>query len=78
MHDLEKNKATYILDTAPAAIYRWDHYPLSDYPRLKNFLDANYRRLDEVDSVVIYVARPSRPWSSTAGRPLCRLAAGGH
>jgi len=69
MQDLQKNKATYILDTSPAAIYRWDHYPISDYPRLKNYIDQNYTRLDEIDSVVIYVARRPRPRSSAGDGP---------
>jgi hypothetical protein len=55
--DLEKNKATYILDTSPAAIYRWDHFPLEEFPRLKDYVDKNYQRLDEIDSVVIYKRR---------------------
>lgn len=57
MSDLEKNKATYILDTSPAAIYRWDHYPLEKFPRLKTYVDKNYQRLDEIESVMIYVRR---------------------
>ncbi|HSE39651.1 MAG TPA: hypothetical protein VLH08_02710, partial [Acidobacteriota bacterium] len=54
MSDLERKHATYILDTAPAAIYRWDKYPLANYPRLKNYVDQNFKQLDIIDGVVIY------------------------
>ncbi len=57
MSDLETSGATYILDTSPAAIYRWDKYPLRDYPRLHQYIEENYDRLDEIDSVVIYRRR---------------------
>jgi hypothetical protein len=52
--DLERSHATYILDTAPAGIYRWDRYPLADFDRLRQYLGAHYERLDTVDGVVVY------------------------
>ena len=30
MGDLERARATYVLDTAPSGIYRWNRYPLRD------------------------------------------------
>ena len=32
MADLERARATYILDTEPAGIFRWDRYPVRDFP----------------------------------------------
>ena len=57
MADLERARATYILDTEPAGIFRWDRYPVRDFPRLAAYLDRNYERLDEVDGVVIHRRR---------------------
>jgi hypothetical protein len=55
--DLEKNNVTYILDTAPAAIYRWNHFPMDNFPRLKTFVLNEFERMDTVDDVVIYRRR---------------------
>ncbi len=55
--DLEKNQATYILDTAPAAIYRWNHFPLEEFPRLQKTITENFERIDVVENVVIYRRR---------------------
>ena len=57
MADLESARATYILDTEPAGIFRWDRYPVRDFPRLATYLDRHYERLDEVDDVVIHRRR---------------------
>lgn len=57
MSDLEKNRATYILDTSPADIYRWNRYPLKEYPRLDQYVRNHYDRLDEIDGVVLYRRR---------------------
>jgi hypothetical protein len=57
MSDLEKNKSTYIVDTAPAGIYRWNMYPLQDFPRLAAYIQNHYERLYEIDNVVIYRRR---------------------
>jgi 4-amino-4-deoxy-L-arabinose transferase-like glycosyltransferase len=54
MDDLRKNHATYILDTAPAGIYRWNRYPIQNYPRLWNFIRANYEPAGSVGGVQIY------------------------
>jgi len=54
MDDLERSRATYVLDTAPAGIYRWDRYPLRDYPRLDDYVRRRYELLDTVDSVRVF------------------------
>jgi Dolichyl-phosphate-mannose-protein mannosyltransferase len=70
--DLERSRATYVLDTAPAGIYRWDRYPLSDFPRLRDYVAAHYDDAGSVDGVRVYRRRgcaepgadpnPSRRW----------------
>jgi 4-amino-4-deoxy-L-arabinose transferase-like glycosyltransferase len=57
MADLEKNHAVYILDTSPAGIYRWNHYPMEKYPRLQKYVSENYQRMGEIEGVVIYRRR---------------------
>lgn len=42
MQDLFENAPRYIVDTAPGNIYFWKKYPMSKYPRLKNFVDEHY------------------------------------
>ncbi|HEY7162331.1 MAG TPA: hypothetical protein VH815_13785, partial [Acidobacteriota bacterium] len=54
MEDLQKNDATYIIDTAPSGIYRWDRYPISNYPRLQNLIRSKYRPLVEIDGIYLY------------------------
>jgi 4-amino-4-deoxy-L-arabinose transferase-like glycosyltransferase len=57
MADLDRSQATYILDTEPAGIFRWDRYPVRDFPRLLAYLDGNYELIDEVDRVRIHRRR---------------------
>jgi hypothetical protein len=57
MSDLERSRATYILDTGPAGLYRWNRYPLRDYPRLDRYVAEGYERLDDVLRVRIYKRR---------------------
>ena len=55
--DLERSRATFILDTAPAGIFRWDRYPLSDFPRLQAYVAAHYEDAGSVDQVRVYRRR---------------------
>jgi hypothetical protein len=84
--DLERNAATFILDTAPARIYRWDHYPVAEFPRLQEYLASNYDLVDTVDEVGIYrrhgclhTPAPATPaWKAVTTRraaPFAALAA---
>lgn len=57
MSDLERSRVTYVVDTAPAGIYRWNLYPIDDHPRLREFLSASYDVASTVDRVVIYRRR---------------------
>lgn len=55
--DLERSQATYVLDTAPAGIFRWDRYPLADFPRLAAYVAAHYEDAGTVDRVRLYRRR---------------------
>jgi hypothetical protein len=57
IEDLDRSRATYILDTAPARIFRWDRYPLSDFPRLQAYVNDHYEAAGTVDRVRIYRRR---------------------
>ena len=57
MDDLERTGATYILDTAPAGLYRWNRYPLRDYPRLDRYVAEGYEGVDDVSRVRVYRRR---------------------
>ena len=57
MGDLERNQATYVLDTAPAGIYRWDRYPVEDYPRLDRYLALRYEAMGSVRDVRLFRRR---------------------
>jgi hypothetical protein len=61
MEDLERSRATYVLDTAPAGLYRWNHYPVADYPRLDAYLGERYDLIDTVERVRIHRRRGCAP-----------------
>jgi hypothetical protein len=90
--DLERHRATYVLDTAPAGIYHWDRYPLADFPRLNDYLAAHYEDAGTVDRVRLYrrracaaspSSRPRAAWwrscstAAPAPSPPCAGAEGG-
>ncbi|HEX6737313.1 MAG TPA: hypothetical protein VF310_03465, partial [Vicinamibacteria bacterium] len=52
--DLEQRQATFILDTAPSGLHRWNHFPLRRFPRLDAYVRAHYRPLALVNGIVIY------------------------
>jgi hypothetical protein len=57
MRDLDRSRATYILDTSPAGIYRWDRYPMHDYPRLDGYVAQNYEPMGSVGEVRLFRRR---------------------
>jgi len=57
LDDLQRNQATYMIDTAPAHLYRWHHYPIEKFPRLAKLIRENYEQLDHMDGVVLYRRR---------------------
>lgn len=52
--DLERSQATYMIDTSPAAIFRWDRYPIHDFPQLQRYLQDHYAQIDTVGGIVLY------------------------
>jgi hypothetical protein len=61
MDDLERSRATYVLDTSPAGLYRWSRYPLRDYPRLDRYVAESYELIDDVSRVRVYRTRGCVP-----------------
>jgi hypothetical protein len=57
MRDLDTRRATFILDTAPAGIYRWNQYPIERFPRLQRYVQEQFEPIDEIDHVVVYRRR---------------------
>jgi hypothetical protein len=54
MADLRRARPTFIIDTAPAGIARWQHFPLRDYPMLDRFVQRQYTSIGDVSRVRIY------------------------
>src|SRR4029450_2614639 len=54
MGDLARARATYIIDTAPAGIYRWERDPLNEQPQLERYVASRYERLDTISRVDVY------------------------
>ena len=57
MSDLDKHRATFIVDTAPANLYRWGRYPISDFPRLQRYVDDHFDLVETIREVRIYRRR---------------------
>ena len=57
MDDLDRRRATFIVDTAPANLYRWGRYPVSDFPRLQRYLDDQFELVETIREVRIYRRR---------------------
>jgi 4-amino-4-deoxy-L-arabinose transferase-like glycosyltransferase len=55
--DLDRNRATYILDTSPANLHFWGRYPLSRFPALQTYMQEHYEAIGVVDDVAIYRRR---------------------
>lgn len=68
--DLQGRPPTFIIDTAPARMHRWDHFPLESYPRLWSLVERGYDLADTVDDVRIYRRRGcAGPAHDPGGRP---------
>lgn len=55
--DIEKNKPVYFIDTAPAALHDYEHFPMSDYPELSRYVKDNFKTEAVVNGVVVYRRR---------------------
>jgi 4-amino-4-deoxy-L-arabinose transferase-like glycosyltransferase len=68
MTELATSRPTYILDTAPAGIARWQYFPVRDYPMLHRLLQRQYTTIDTVEGVDIYRRNDCRPATVVDGR----------
>jgi hypothetical protein len=55
--DLERNRATYVLDTAGSGLHRWRPFPAHAFPHLWTLLRREFELIDRVDGVVIHRRR---------------------
>ncbi len=51
LSDLERSRPLYVLDTAPSGLYRWNRYPVADFPRLSTWLASGYEAVGSVSGV---------------------------
>lgn len=54
INDLEKNRATYIVDTAPARLHRWNYFPIEHFPQFSAYIRKHYKLIASIDDVKIY------------------------
>jgi hypothetical protein len=52
--DLQRNRATYVLDTAGSGLHRWRPFPAHAFPHLWALLQREFALVDRVDGVGIY------------------------
>jgi len=69
MQDLDRSHVTFIVDTAPANVFRWGKYPISRYPRLRQYLEAHFDPASTVGGIVIYRRRDCQGMTPLAVRP---------
>ncbi|HET8648170.1 MAG TPA: hypothetical protein VFO85_21920, partial [Vicinamibacteria bacterium] len=55
--DLQRNRATFVLDTAGSGIHRWRSFPAHAFPPLWRLLQADFDLVDRVQGVAIYRRR---------------------
>ncbi len=65
---LEARRPEIIVDTSPAAIHHFEHYPLSTFPRLERWITAHYRVGTRVAGAAIW-RRIDRAEAADAARP---------
>lgn len=68
MADLRRSRPTYILDTAPSGIARWQYFPVSDYPMLERLIRREYNAIGTVNGVEIYRRNDCQPEAVAAAR----------
>jgi hypothetical protein len=56
--DLERRRPTLFVDAAAAGWDGYDKYPLARYPRLRAYVESNYRPVDVHAGVVLYRRLP--------------------
>jgi hypothetical protein len=68
MQSLYAHPPRLFLDTAPASIRGYGHYPLTVEPRVSRFVDSYYRALSTVDRVTVYQLEGRPPAREPASR----------
>jgi hypothetical protein len=58
MSDLEARRPQLLVDAAAGGFDGYKKYPMTAYPRLQLYVDANYSKLEDVEGVVLYKRRP--------------------
>jgi 4-amino-4-deoxy-L-arabinose transferase-like glycosyltransferase len=58
LDDLERNRATFILDTSPSGLHRWNHFPVANFPLLDSYLRARYDHAGQVGGVRLFRRKP--------------------
>jgi hypothetical protein len=56
--DLDRRRPALFVDTAAAGWDGYDKFPLARYPRLRAYVDHNYRPVDVRAGVVLYRRLP--------------------
>ena len=54
---VHRHQPALVLDTSTADVRHYGAYPLDDFPRINDFIQANYRRVAMVDGVAVYASR---------------------
>jgi hypothetical protein len=52
--DLERNRPALVVDTAPADLHDWRHFPLSDFPALNSYVHEHYAVVGHPAGAVAY------------------------
>ncbi len=60
LRELEGVPSTYIVDTAPSGLHRWNRYPLREFKRLHRLVGESYEEVAAVHGLVIYRRRECR------------------
>jgi hypothetical protein len=61
MEDLYSRPPRVVLDTTPAAFRGSQYSPMSEFPALREFVDARYTYVRTIDGISIYEIHPVRP-----------------
>jgi len=69
MEDLDRSHVTFIVDTAPANVFRWGKYPIARYARLRQLVEGEFDPASTIGGIVIYRRRDCLARSSLAVRP---------
>ena len=69
MEDLERNRATFILDTAFGDAHYWGQFPLAAFDRLSVYVRTYYDEAAVVDRIVIYRRKDCLAHPALAPRP---------